>query len=197
MEQDIRFEIADIVTAFQKDGVIGARVVDCDRFMEGVRAAVARHEAKADQRMSGEYFLPLRRDLFDTVTCGVGERSKNEDDYVVRIDQGQARAFLKRDFAAGVVGGLACVVYTRQAYLSNPEMEHKPEEATRISASDCTHVIVAVLARPNEEFPLPIWTLVHSLAGGNERAQFWLVNMIREKARKSWEYWSKWVMVAD
>lgn len=95
--------------------------------------------------------------------------------------------------------GLALVVYTREAYLADPDLQ-KPEEAgerARIMVSDGTHVIVAVLAHAGPKSPLPPNTLVHNLAGGNHEAAKWSTEEIRGIAKESEAYWNEWCAVAD
>ena len=96
------------------------------------------------------------------VSAGVGPQSTNPTDYVCRLHRGHVGAYLKREHAAPITG-CAVVVYTREAYLANPEITAM--EAYRIG--DATHVLVAVLAFAGPEAPLTPHRLVANLAGGN------------------------------
>lgn len=114
----------------------------------------------------------------------------------MRVHRGQPSLFLRREFAAPVEG-LACVVYTRAAYLADPDTRNEPEETARIEASDCTHVIIAVLAFAGPRAPLTPYRLVHNLAGGNNEVGAWTKEDILTRAKESLDYWNEWCVVAD
>lgn len=106
----------------------------------------------------------------------------------------QRTRLAKRNGRAGTV-----VVYTREAYLADPDLQ-QPEEAeerARIEASDATHVIVAVLAFAGPKSPLPPNTFLHNLAGGNHEALSWTADEIRSTAQQVKAYWNEWCVVAD
>jgi hypothetical protein len=127
------------------------------------------------------------------VSAGVGPRSKNPQDYVLREHRGVVSAYLKREFAA-LVTGVALVVYTREAYVRDPDVTR--EEAERLH--DATHIIVAVLAYAGPEAsPLPPYRLVWNLAGGNREAATYTADEIRGKAKAAIDFDNAWSTVAD
>jgi hypothetical protein len=190
----IRFEKANILTAFDEK-TIGSKVTDPVQFAIALTAAVESYDASHD-RAPGQHFVMLPESAWTTVSAGVGKKSKDPGDYVIRVHRDQPTMFLKRENAADVEG-LACVVYTRDAYLNDPDVLQEPDEMARIEASDCTHVIVAVLAFAGPQAPLSPHRLVHNLAGGNREAESWTMDDVRTKAAESISYWNEWEVVAD
>ncbi|OGZ33046.1 MAG: hypothetical protein A2174_01840 [Candidatus Portnoybacteria bacterium RBG_13_41_18] len=131
---------------------------------------------------------------FFTVSAGVGVRSTTPEDYILREYRGQVDLYLQRWLAAPVES-LAVIVYTTEAYLSDPDV--KSEEAARIQQSGATHVLVAVLASAGPKAPLSPKRFVHNLAGGNKEAVQWTADEIRHKAAEVKAYHDKWCVVAD
>lgn len=191
----IVFEFASTLTAFRLIDTVGSKVVQPVNFCNALAGAAKKHDPSKD-RTEGQHFVQLPESAWSTVSAGVGHKSNNPDDYIVRMYRGQPTMFLRRKFAAPVEG-LACVVYTRQAYLNDPDVLNEPQEIARIQASDCTRVIVAVLAFAGPKAPLTPYRLVHNLAGGNNEVDAWTKDDIVAKAKESLEYWNEWVVVAD
>jgi hypothetical protein len=189
------FAISNILSTFETNNVIGSRVTDQERFFAGLTKAVAEHD-KGQDRTEGQHFVHLPEELWDTVSAGVGQKTANPTDYVIRTHRGQPAMYLHRDLAAKVEG-LACIVYTREAYLADPDVRQDTEELKRIENSDCSHVIVAVLAFAGPKAPLTPYRLVHNLAGGNRDCESWTMDDVRQKAQESKEYWDSWAVVAD
>jgi hypothetical protein len=182
---------SDICTALAEKA-IGSRVSNLNRFYVLAEEAVANHDFTQD-RIQGQAYIVCDM-LAPYVSCGVGLQSKNPDDYVLREHRGNVSAYLKREFAAKTTG-VALVVYTRAAYLSDPDIT--PEEASRIIQLDASHIIVAVLASAGPPSPLTPYRLVHNLAGGNKEAQVWTADEIRAKAKEALEYHNRWSTVSD
>lgn len=185
---------ADIVTAFDANA-IGTKVTDPAGFRAHLADAVGSTDF-AGQRVPGQAFLMLPAAAQASVSAGVGRASTDPNAYVTRLFRGKVGAFLKREHAAPVEG-LAAVVYTTDAYLSDPDVSGNAGESARVRESGATHVLVAVLAFAGPKAPLPVGTLVHNLAGGNHEAALWSADEIRAKAKESEDYWSEWSVVAD
>lgn len=189
-----RFEKANIVTAF--DGVtVGTKVIQPITFLGYLDEAICKHDPSKD-RAKGQHYIVLPPEARATVSAGEGRRTKNPDDYVIRVHRGEPSLFLRRDFA-GEVENLACIVYTRNAYLLDPDVLSDKYEHGRISNQSVTHVLVAVIASTGISSPLTPDRLVKNLAGGNKEALMWSADEIRQKASKTNEYWSNWCVVAD
>lgn len=191
----IRFAVAGILSAFSSV-VVGSKVVDSAAFLAALEVAVAGHDISRD-RVPGQHFIVMPPEAYCTVSAGVGlKEGWREEDYIVRMHRGQPTLCLKREFAAAVES-LACVVYTRQAYLADPDVQKDPAEIARVEALEATHTVVAVLASAGPKAPLTPYRLVHNLAGGNKEAALWSTEEIHVKAEESLKYWDKWAVVAD
>lgn len=182
---------ADIVTAFDAKAV-GSRVVRAPEFLAEAVSLIERTDFAA-QRVPGQAFIPAPT-LVPFVSAGVGRRSLNPEDYVVREYRGHVSAYLKRGLAAACES-CALVVYTRDAYFRDPDVT--PAEAARIDALSPTHVLVAVLASAGPKPPYPPRTLVRNLAGANHEAAAWSADEIRVLAKASIEYDEVYAPVAD
>jgi hypothetical protein len=189
------FATANIVTAFD-DRTIGTKVIDPMSFWADLKHTLAAHDPSQD-RQEGQHFIVMKPKTFPFVSGGVGEAQIIEDAYVLRFYRGSVRKYLKRRFALPV-RSLACVVYTREAYLIDPDVVNDHNEIERISRTDATHVLVAVIAsHSTEPSPLPMSTFVHNLAGGNLEAQKWTADEIRAKAQEIEAFWTNHSIVAD
>lgn len=190
----MKIEKSNIVSAFSTS-TVGSKVVDPKGFMAALKKAVGTHDRSKD-RVKGQHYILIPKSAWTTVSAGVGRKTTNPEDYVVRLHRGQPTLYLRREHAAEVEG-LACVVYTREAYLSNQDIQNDLPEKERIEGSDCSHVMVAVLASAGPRSPLTPYRLVHNLAGGNKEATTWSADEIRSKACESKKYWDEWAVVAD
>jgi hypothetical protein len=185
---------AHIVTAFNHSA-IGSRVIDRAPFLNATKRAIAAHDFSKD-RVPGQALLDVP-EAVPHVSAGVGPRSTEPEDYVLREHRGQVTAYLKRTCAAKVES-CKLVVYTREAYLRDPDID--AAEASRIDITvggTATHVLVAVLAAAGPESPHSPYRFVWNLAGGNREAATWTTDEIRAKAKAVIEYDKSWAPVAD
>ncbi len=156
-----------------------------------LKVAVVEHDVTKD-RAPGQHFVMLPPKALDHVVAGVGRRTDNPTDYVVRTWRGRCDAYLKRDRAEKATG-VACVVYTRAAYGLDPDVTS--EELAALG--DATHVLVAVLAFAGPNSPAPPWTFVRNLAGANNEALAMTADEIRATAKAVTDYHGEWCVVAD
>lgn len=182
---------ADIVTCFNTVS-IGTKVLDHKNFLMAAKAAIADHDFTADP-VPGQGFIQCPAAI-PCVSAGVGKRTNDPEDYVLRFYRGQVEMFLWRENAAPVEG-CALVVYTKEAYLADPDVAGDQAEVERVK--DATHVLVAVLAFAGPKAPLSPHRLVHNLAGGNKEAAAWTADEIRVKALETKTYHDDWCTVAD
>jgi hypothetical protein len=190
------FAISNIVTAFLPK-TVGTKVTKVDMFWDYLAAAVARHDFSGG-RTPGQALVVLPECSHATVSCGVGMATQNPSDYHPILHRGKVGLYLKRS-QAGWAKSLSCVVYTRDAYLADPDVDS--EEAARLEERwpGHTHVLVAILASVVEDPQLSPWGFVHNLAGGNNDyapGKLTVAGLI-EQARKVEEYDSRWATVAD
>lgn len=187
---------SNIVSAFDSQ-TIGTKVTPFHvaAFMQMAKDAIAKYDFAA-QRVPGQGFIVLPEEATQVVGAGVGKRTSNEYNYVCREHRGIVSAYLKRKYAAECTG-VAIVVYTKEAYLADPDTVGTDEYA-RVEAIGCTHVLVAILAFAGPNPPaLPAYRLVWNLAGGNKEALVWTADEIRAKAKAAIDYDNEWVTVAD
>lgn len=184
---------SDIVTAFALK-TVGTKVIDAKKFNEVAIDAISRFDF-AVQRVPGQGFIQCP-DAMPFISAGVGRRTKSSLDYHALTYRGEVTLFLKRELAA-TVEGCALVVYTREAYLADPDVLKDEDKAKRIKESDCTHVLVAILGFAGPKAPLNPDRLMHNLAGGNNEALAWTADEIRAKAKETLDYWREWCVVAD
>lgn len=147
----------------QENPIVGSVVLNHADFLSHVTHAIKAH--KWDK--SGQAKLKLPKTVFEHVSPGDGEHTHQLGDYVLSKHRGQVDRYLKRELA-GRTASCSVVVYTREAYLSDPEVTVSLREGVE-------HVIVAVLASCCEESPYPWRTLVNNISGGN--AEFHLSNV--------------------
>jgi hypothetical protein len=170
---------------------IGSKVTDDAGFFTAALKAIEAYDFAAC-RIPGQGFI-VCPELVPFVSAGVGPRSSDPTRYVCREHRGHVTAYLKREFAAPVTG-CALVVYTREAYMKDPDIT--PEEVEHLG--NATHVIVAVLAFTSDApSPLPPYRFVWNLAGGNREAATWTADEIRTKAKEAIDFDTAWSPVAD
>lgn len=189
---------ANILTAFEAT-TVGSKVLAHKAFEAVVSEAVASFDftaANPKVTTPGQGFIPLPESARELVSAGVGRHVNDPHAYVLRSWRGHVGAYLKREHAAPTEG-VAVVVYTTAAYLSDPDVAGDAREVARVEQSGATHVIVAVLAFAGPAAPLSPGRLVSNLAGGNKDALAWDADTIRAKARESAAYHAEWGVVAD
>lgn len=194
----IRLAKANILTAFDTE-TVGSKVINAECFLDSVRAAVEKFDFSKNNptvTTPGQGYIPLPESACQFVSAGVGRHRNDPSAYVLRSWRGSVHAYLRRQFAAPVER-VAVVVYTVNAYLSDPDVVSDQSEVARIRGLEATHVLVAVLASAGPASPLSPGRLVSNLAGGNKDALAWDADTIRAKARESVAYYSEWGVVAD
>ena len=192
--KNIKIISSSIVTAFDKD-TIGTKVTNEFEFMCNIVKPIAKHDFEAE-RIPGQALIHVP-EAIPFVSGGMGRNRNNHEDYVLRSHRGKVHAYLKREFAEPVTD-CHVVVYTREAYLADPDIDEDPKEAERIrSETSITHVLVAVLAASGVSSKLSPYRFVKNLAGGNHEALIWSGDEIRAKAREIATDVDEWCIVAD
>ena len=188
---NVKLSVSDICSAL-KPPTVGTKVQFPDYFMDVAQMMISGHDFSGD-RVPGQGFIQCPSAV-PFVSAGVGRKSPDPSRYVCREHRGVVSAYLKREFAEPC-SGCALVVYTKEAYLKDPDVT--PEEASRIDSEGATHVLVAVLGFAGPESPLPPYRLVWNLAGGNLEAALWSAEEIHAKAKAAIAYDNEWSTVAD
>lgn len=189
----MKIAIANIVTCFSRM-TIGTKVIDnaSDNvsFWKETEKAIAGYDFDTCI-VPGQGFI-ICHELAPYLSAGVGKRTPNTEDYVCRNHRGVVSAFLRREKAAPIKGAVL-VIYTRYAYISDPEVSE--EERERVKDSD--YVLVAVLGFAGPKAPLTPDRFVKNLAGGNNETLEWTADEIRKKAEEVAKYSEEWCVVAD
>jgi len=188
----IRVGISDVLTALN-DSTIGSKVISKKRFMTDLQEEIAKIDFQSC-RVPGQAYVQLPERFCSFVSAGIGRRTSNPDDYVVRLYRDKIGLYLKRQFASEV-DKVAIVIYTTEAYLNDPDVTET--EAQWVKDRGYTHMLVAILASAGPPSPLTPYRFVHNLAGGNNEAKEWTADEIRAKAREIIEYSNEWCVVAD
>lgn len=184
---------SNVLPAFE-DHAVGSRVLDRASFLAVLERAVSGHDFSTD-RVVGQGKIVLGPEVHPFVSAGVGKRSANPSDYIIAVHRGEVGLYLKREFAASVER-VACIVYTREAYLRDPDVLADLVEYRRIDESGADYVLVAVLADAGPDSLTPL-RFLHNLSGGNREALLWDGDEIRAKAKDVLAYHRQWCIVAD
>ncbi len=192
----VRFGLASILTAF-KEKTVGTKVdtANSNDFFGFLGNEVEKFDF-ATQGMPGQGYIVCPPLMHTLVSAGIGRRDLNPNSYVIREHRGRVGLYLKRCYAANVTS-LACVVYTREAYLADPDVRKDEKEFLAFAKSETTHVLVAVLASAGPKAPLTPERFLKNLGGGNNEAFAWTADEIRAKAKEIAEYDDAWCVVAD
>lgn len=175
---------SNIVTAFDNK-TIGSKVTQPSVFLRAAERAIEAFDFDS-QRVSGQGFIACP-DAIPYVSSGDGRHTHKVEDYHLREHRGEIQTYLKRELAASIQS-CHLVVYTREAYLSDPEVTE---------TVDAPYVLVAVLASAGPKPELSPLRLISNLAGGNREALVWTADEIRAKAKAVREYALEWCTVAD
>jgi len=193
-ENAINLGGANILTALNYKA-IGTKVypADVERFIDAVIAVIQSFDFSTC-REPGQGLICLPDEVCVMVSAGIGHRTDNPNDYLIREHRGRVGLYLQRQLAA-MSDKVAVVVYTAEAYLNDPDI--KEEEAVRVRKGGFTHMLVAVLASAGPSSPLTPGRFVSNLAGGNNEAMHWTADEIRAKAKEIDDYAKTWCVVAD
>lgn len=213
MAREISFHISDVCQAFDERAV-GTRLnlsKNKHEFLD-ILGNIVLPMDPAKEKVYGQHFVVLPKELYHFFSAGDGPKIKDPSAYHVRMWRGEPSMFMKREYA-GEVKFLAAVVYTRSAYMLDPDFEKKPEEEQkRFERSLHNRVVVAIIASSGPAAPVTPNAFVHNIAGGNNRwpqpetfkadgstdtARALLYNEACFEARKVKHYWNEWAVVSD
>lgn len=195
VDDEIKIGVSNIISSFSSK-TIGTKVLDKKIFFSELKKAIRKHDFTLD-KISGQSLVKLCNPS-DYLSSGIGKRTLDPNDYVIRLHRKQVKLYLKRKFASNVDNAFA-VVYSLDAYLKDPDV--LLEESKEFFNNGISHVLVAILAGEGKS-PLTPYRFTYNLAGGNREAQIWTAEEIRNKAREIIDFWSSetkqgWCTVAD
>jgi hypothetical protein len=184
--------ISNICT-WNKAGV-GTKVLYTYDVLENIGDKLENKEVKFDEFGHACIIAP---ELSFAVSCGVGPQSDKVEDYVLRSYRGVVAPYLKRHLAAKA-DSVKVILYTRNAYLSDPDVKGDADELARIEANpDYEYIVVCVLASAGPKAPVAAGRFVANLAGGNPEWTKYDRDTLVEMAIETNGYHSKWSTVAD
>lgn len=187
------FHVSHICSAF-KDETIGSKVKNPWFLKIALAEALRTHDTSLD-RTPGQHVVQMPVGSTALVSAGVARRADVPSwRYIVREHRGRVDAYAHRDYAAKAEA-VSVVVYTRAAYMADPEVVASGE--SDIISELVTHVIVAVLAFAGPKAPLSPYRFVSNLAGGNKDALTYTADDMRRMATDIKAYDDEWVVVAD
>ena len=182
---------AATLTAFDNMAV-GTRVIARYWFMVHVKEACEEHDFETEPQA----LLNLPDAAGILVHGGVGKRVAALDAYVIREHRGRADIFLRRDYKSPV-SSVSVVVYSRAAYLADPDVLKDPTETRRVEISAADLVLVAVIARCGDKAPLSPYRFVANLGGGNNAYLTKTGDELRAEAAEVIAADAEWCVVAD
>lgn len=184
----VKIALSDVCGAFRAK-TVGTKADPA--IMQVLPALIEGHDSSQDEA-SGQHSVKIPSAYLPMLSTGVGRRTSDVDDYVKAAWRGRVDVFLRRSKAAPAESAVA-IVYTRLAYLADPDV--KAEEVERLG--DATHVLVGIFASAGPNSPPAPWTFVRNLAGANNEELAMSGDEIRAKAQVVAAYHSEWCVVAD
>jgi len=195
MTSNTHLYVSAICSSFSAE-TIGTKVTNIYKFCDLLNAAVRNYDFTKGL-VPGQAVVPLD-EAVDYISSGYGRSTSDPEDYSLQVHRGVVGAYLKREYAEPATG-CSVVVYTKQAYLDDPEINEVPGEADKIRKDTLiTHVVVAVLSSvEGKAATLSPYRFVKNLAGGNHEALRWTADEIRAKACEIASQEDGWSVVAD
>lgn len=197
----MKIMISDICGAF-KSKAVGSKV-DADHrndFMKVLEKAIKKHDFTTGL-VPGQAVIDLPKKVNNWVSPGSARRgSTNPKDFVLRKYRGEVGMYLRRNplFASKYV---RCVVYTRDAYLNDPDCDAKERERVYFFQRGFylpDYILVAVLGDPDETASTVSYSrFVKNLAGANHEYAKMSKDEVVDLAKKVVDYRSKYMGVAD
>ena len=182
----MKFAFSNVLNCFAAT-VIGTKVVAKEAFMTALNAAMANFEIPDN----GQCFVPLT--CLDTVVSGVAKRENlSEGDIITREWRGGEEEFAVRS-KAEPAESLAAIVYTREAYVNDPQVD----EAEIEQIGDADYVLVAVLASVGPRPEVSVRRFEANLAGGNNAYSEMSAEEVEDLRKRVYEYNEVWITVAD
>ena len=144
---------------------------------------------------NGQGFVSLPEEAWDCVLPGVARRTTNPEDYKNALHRGKVGQFLDRTkVELPALDGVAAIVYTREAFLADPQTSDEEKQA--FIEAGYTHCWVTTLAFAGPKPPVTSWRFVVNLAGGNVSYEEMSKEDLVEMAQFIEAYESEWAVVA-
>jgi hypothetical protein len=152
---------------------------------------------KGPDRAPGQHFIQLKLNeyMLGKFLSGVGRRTTDPKEYFPALWRGEVVLLGRRKLAEPTTG-VAVIVYTREAYLNDPQID---EAGRRWLDPRTTHVLVDVLAFSNTigSPQLSPHRFVRNMAGGNNTQLTASADELRAEAQLVAAYDASYVTVGD
>jgi len=166
---------------------VGSKVVDHMGFLRALKESIEAFDWST-AAVPGQALIDVP-EAINCVSSGVGHQSNLTERYTLREHRGKVSAYLKREYALPVTS-CKVVVYSLEAYLADPQVTSERaltvlhSNAYPLAESGQLYVVVAVLAGASDEPARSPYRFVDCLAGGNNEADTWTLEDIREMAKE-------------
>ncbi len=176
------------------NAAVGTRIAEPGPLAGALGAAVADYVFPDNGQGFITLDLEVHPSIAEYVQAGVAPVSDIPADYVVRSHRGEIITVLRREAAADLTpDGVAVIVYTREAFLADPDTSDE-EKAAFVEAGH-THCWVTTLAFKGPPPPLGSRRFVRNLAGGNAAYADKTAFELRTEAAAIAEYEAQWCVV--
>ncbi|KKW28677.1 MAG: hypothetical protein UY72_C0064G0005 [Candidatus Uhrbacteria bacterium GW2011_GWD2_52_7] len=176
--------------------VVGYKIPDLEAFIAAVKDAFVNPDL--NEVTPGEFVIS-KPEISRLVKPGIGKRSNNPEDYVLRNHRGKVGAFLKREFAIPYADYNVIIWTLPRFSKESTESPSDFEDLTKFMKSGCTHALVGAKAASAvvdaEDFVRNIMD--------TPRQDFFthpfevLVDDVRNSAQRVTTFYDMWSLVAD
>jgi len=144
---------------------------------------------------NGQGVVPVPEEAWGCVIPGLARRTTNPDDYKNVLHRGKVEQVLDRNkVVLPALTGVAAIVYTKEAYLADPQTSE--EEKAAFIRYKHTHCWVATMSWTGPRPPWNAWRSIFSLAGGNAAYADKSIEELVAEAQAEEAYESEWCVVA-
>lgn len=190
------FYISKTCSAFNEK-TVGTKVIDKVSFIKELTKAIKLIDFN-NQKTVGQAVVSMDSSCFSFVSSGVGFHTNNLDDYIIRKHRGYVGLYLKRIFAAPIEN-LDVVIYTKDAYINDPDIHEVDGELEEVLKVNPEYVIVAVLTNSTANKSYSYNRFVKNLAGANHNFAEHLLTVegLIDKAKEVVRFSGRYATIAD
>ena len=178
---------------------VGSKILNPEEFRKRLVTEIIRHDHKSDSA-PGQHVVTLSYETIEAsgIVCGIGLRTNNLNDYIIRSWRGQVGLYLKRECAVPVEM-CRVIVYTKEAMIADPDVDedYKNEIMNSPDHKYVSHYLIALLAdgpEPSARSPL---RLTAAIGGHNNEYENASIEKIKSDCLESYNYATKWEVVSD
>ncbi len=182
-----------LIPCLKRGDGIGPKVLNVTEFTEIIR------DARLDSE--GTWGLEANDDLQEILSSGLGLRTVDQNDYLIRPRKGRVGYYLKREFALPVFDCQISVV-TKQNYVVEHDLLDAEHNLAHEWLAGATHVVRQIDIRTeieakNKDVARSVHDFVYGLATLDEARRQEPVGPFCDEAKKVNEFWRDHMVVAD